>query len=87
MFPLYPLYLSGNFMFPERAVALCPRVILGACGGVEGCGEGPGRSQVPCTEERTNLRANWERDAADYRGTESGQRHPSVQCSWSRNFP
>lgn len=54
---------------------------------VEGCGEGPGRSQVPCTDERTELRAYWERDAADYRGTESGQRHPSVQCFWSKNFP
>lgn len=48
---------------------------------VAGCGEGPGRSQVTCTEERTKLRANWERDVADYRGTESGQRHLSVQCS------
>lgn len=47
--------------------------------GVEGCSEG--RSQTPSTEERTKLRPNWERDAANYRGTESGQRRPSVSPS------
>lgn len=29
---------------------------------VERCSEGPGGSQVPCTEERAKPRENWERD-------------------------